>query len=108
MRYIGSKINLLEEIKKVVHDYYGIGNKTFCDLFADGIDNKSYSKEYNLPKGQQDEMCKYIDENQKRDGKINSTKWWDNFSEKVKSENISYKKNWNYFHAMKKFAFQEA
>jgi len=47
------------------------------------IDNKSYSKEYDLPKDEQDKMCRYIEENQKRDTKINSTNWWANFPNEV-------------------------
>jgi len=39
------------------------------------IDNKSYSKVYTLPQSEQDEMCRYIEQNQKRDTKINSTNW---------------------------------
>jgi len=34
MRYIGSKINLLEKIKQVIDNCCGIGNKSFCDLFS--------------------------------------------------------------------------
>ena len=43
------------------------------------VDMKAYSKGYNLPIGQQDEMKRYISNNQKRDEKINSTKWWTEF-----------------------------
>jgi len=34
MRYIGSKANLLENIKQVVDSYCGVGNKSFCDMFS--------------------------------------------------------------------------
>lgn len=47
------------------------------------IDNKSYSKEYNLPQAAQDEMRRYIEENQKRDKAINSSSWWDNFPREI-------------------------
>lgn len=43
------------------------------------IDTKAYSKGYSLPISQADEMRRYVDENNKRDAKINSNKWWDNF-----------------------------
>lgn len=43
------------------------------------IDTKAYSKGYNLPISQADEMERYIGENQTRDEKVNSNKWWDNF-----------------------------
>lgn len=48
------------------------------------IDTKAYSKGYNLPISQADEMERYIGENQTRDEKINPNKWWENFSEDVK------------------------
>jgi adenine-specific DNA-methyltransferase len=34
VRYIGSKANLLENIKQVVDNCCGAGNKSFCDLFS--------------------------------------------------------------------------
>lgn len=43
------------------------------------IDTKAYSKGYSLPISQADEMRRYVDENNKRDAKINQNKWWDNF-----------------------------
>jgi len=47
------------------------------------IDNKSSSKEYNLPQVAQDEMCRYIEQNQNRNKAINSNSWWDNFPKEV-------------------------
>lgn len=43
------------------------------------IDTKAYSKGYSLPISQADEMRRYIEENNKRDNKINPNKWWENF-----------------------------
>lgn len=43
------------------------------------IDTKAYSKGYSLPISQADEMRRYIEENNKRDVKINPNKWWNNF-----------------------------
>ncbi|MBP5438955.1 MAG: hypothetical protein J6Y30_13345 [Treponema sp.] len=48
------------------------------------VDMKAYSNGYNLPIGQQDEMKRYISNNQKRDDKINSTKWWVEFPDYLK------------------------
>ena len=48
------------------------------------VDMKAYSGGYNLPIGQQDEMKRYISNNQKRDEKINSTKWWSEFPDYLK------------------------
>lgn len=48
------------------------------------VDMKAYSDGYNLPIGQQDEMKRYISNNQKRDEKINPTKWWSEFPDYLK------------------------
>lgn len=48
------------------------------------IDNKAYSTGYNLPINQADEMIRYIEENQTRNEKINSNKWWESFDYNVK------------------------
>ncbi|WP_202903565.1 restriction endonuclease FokI C-terminal domain-containing protein [Neofamilia massiliensis] len=54
------------------------------------IDNKAYSTGYNLPINQADEMIRYIEENQTRDKKINSNKWWESFDDKVKNFNYLF------------------
>lgn len=54
------------------------------------IDNKAYSTGYNLPINQADEMIRYIEENQTRDEKINSNKWWESFDGKVKDFNYLF------------------
>lgn len=48
------------------------------------VDMKAYSGGYNLPIGQQDEMKRYISNNQKRNENINSTKWWNEFPDYLK------------------------
>lgn len=48
------------------------------------VDMKAYSGGYNLPISQQDEMKRYISNNQKRDVNINSTKWWNEFPDYLK------------------------
>ncbi len=47
------------------------------------IDTKAYSKGYSLPISQADEMRRYVEENNKRDEKINSNKWWNNFPDLI-------------------------
>lgn len=47
------------------------------------IDTKAYSKGYNLPILQADEMERYIGENQTRNVKVNPNKWWENFADDV-------------------------
>ena len=49
------------------------------------VDMKAYSGGYTLPIGQQDEMKRYISNNQKRDDKINPTKWWVEFPDYLKN-----------------------
>lgn len=39
---------------------------------------------------QADEMIRYIEENQNRDEKINSNKWWESFDEKIKDFNYLF------------------
>lgn len=47
------------------------------------IDTKAYSKGYNLPISQADEMERYIGENQTRNEKVNPNKWWENFDNNI-------------------------
>lgn len=47
------------------------------------IDTKAYSKGYNLPISQADEMERYIGENQTRNEKVNPNKWWEGFADDV-------------------------
>lgn len=47
------------------------------------IDTKAYSKGYNLPISQADEMERYIGENQTRNEKVNPNKWWENFDDDI-------------------------
>ena len=54
------------------------------------IDNKAYSKGYNLPIRQADEMIRYIQENQSRDEKLNPNKWWENFEEETSKFNYLF------------------
>ncbi|NLD18848.1 MAG: hypothetical protein GX663_01175 [Clostridiales bacterium] len=49
------------------------------------VDTKAYSKGYNLPISQADEMERYIRENQTRDKKINSNEWWLNFNTNIET-----------------------
>jgi len=48
------------------------------------VDTKAYSSGYNLPILQADAMVRYITENQTRNEKINSNKWWENIGEDVR------------------------
>ena len=49
------------------------------------VDMKAYSGGYNLPIGQQDEMRRYIEDNQTRNSEINATEWWKEFPDYIKN-----------------------
>lgn len=46
-------------------------------------DTKAYSKGYDLPISQVDEMVRYVEENNKRDKGRNPNEWWNNFSKEI-------------------------
>lgn len=54
------------------------------------IDTKAYSKGYSLPISQADEMRRYVEENNKRDNKINPNEWWNNFPQDLKKFNFMF------------------
>ena len=54
------------------------------------IDTKAYSKGYSLPISQADEMRRYVEENKKRDNKINHNEWWNNFPQDLKKFNFMF------------------
>lgn len=60
-------------------------DKTDDENYGIIVDMKAYSDGYNLPISQQDEMKRYIGNNQKRDEKINPTKWWCEFPDYLKN-----------------------
>ncbi len=47
------------------------------------IDTKAYSKGYDLPISQVDEMVRYVEENNKREKTRNSNEWWNNFNKDI-------------------------
>lgn len=47
------------------------------------IDTKAYSKGYDLPISQVDEMTRYVEENNKRDRTRNPNEWWNNFDKNI-------------------------
>ena len=47
------------------------------------IDTKAYSKGYDLPISQVDEMTRYVEENNKRDITRNPNEWWNNFDKNI-------------------------
>lgn len=53
--------------------------KSEDSLYGIIVDTKAYSHGYHLPIQQQDEMRRYISNNQGRDERINPTKWWEEF-----------------------------
>lgn len=53
------------------------------------VDTKAYGKGYSKSISQEDEMVRYIEDNQLRDTNRNSTEWWKNFNPNIK-ENSFY------------------
>ena len=47
------------------------------------IDTKAYKQGYGKNIGQEDEMVRYIEDNQQRDSSRNCNEWWSSFDEKV-------------------------
>lgn len=47
------------------------------------IDTKAYSKGYDLPISQVDEMTRYVEENNQRDKTRNPNEWWNNFDKNI-------------------------
>jgi hypothetical protein len=54
------------------------------------IDTKAYSKGYNLPISQVDEMVRYVEENNKREKERNPNEWWNNFNSDIKQFYFSF------------------
>ena len=64
---------------------YADFSSTEADSYGIITDMKAYSKGYDLPISQQDEMRRYIGNNQKRDAAINPSEWWKEFPESIKN-----------------------
>ena len=55
----------------------------YTEDFGITIDAKAYSKGYGKNISQEDEMVRYIEDNQLRDELRNPTKWWEGFSDSI-------------------------
>lgn len=45
------------------------------------MDSKSYKDGFNIPNSERDKMIRYINEYEKKNGKLNSNRWWEKFKE---------------------------
>lgn len=54
------------------------------------IDTKAYSKGYDLPISQVDEMTRYVEENNKRDKTRNPNEWWNGFAPNINDFYFSF------------------
>ncbi|MBM7817405.1 hypothetical protein JOE56_002099 [Brevibacterium paucivorans] len=54
------------------------------------IDTKAYADGYSKIKSQEDEMVRYIEDNQFRDPKRNPTKWWESFPKTISPKNTTF------------------
>lgn len=79
---------------ELFHDIYGLpsvhlGNArkpdalVFTNNFGIIVDTKAYSNGYSKNINQEDEMVRYIEDNQQRSRKRNSNEWWLNFSTEI-------------------------
>lgn len=86
--------SLFKNVYKMNAILLGGGRKPDCLVFTDNfgiiIDTKAYSKGYPKIITESDKMIRYIEDNQRRDSKRNSTEWWKHFDEMIPSENFFF------------------
>ncbi|MBS3201955.1 hypothetical protein J0J80_10585 [Turicibacter bilis] len=62
----------------------------FTDKFGIIIDTKAYGDGYGKSINQEDEMVRYIEDNQFRDVNRNSIEWWNNFDSNISKDNFYF------------------
>ena len=62
----------------------------FNNNFGIILDTKAYEKGYGMHVGQIDEMCRYIEENKKRDKLHQPNEWWNNFGKDIPKDQYYY------------------
>ena len=62
----------------------------FNNKFGIILDTKAYEKGYGMHIGQIDEMCRYIDDNKKRDKVRQPNEWWKNFGDNIPKDQFYY------------------
>lgn len=62
----------------------------FTDNFGVIVDTKAYSNGYSKSIGQEDEMVRYIEDNQQRSRERNSNEWWLGFSPEIPEANFHF------------------
>lgn len=62
----------------------------FTDDFGIIVDTKAYSNGYSKNINQEDEMVRYIEDNQQRSSERNSNEWWLNFSSDIPENSFHY------------------
>ena len=62
----------------------------FNNNFGIILDTKAYEKGYGMHVGQIDEMCRYIEENKKRDKLHQPNEWWNNFGKDIPEDQYYY------------------
>lgn len=62
----------------------------FTDKYGIIIDTKAYSAGYSKSISQEDEMVRYIEDNQYRDKNRNPTAWWENFPKSISKDNFYF------------------
>lgn len=90
--------SLLREISEIDSKFLGGSLKPdgiayqnrSTEAFGIIIDTKAYKDGYPKNKNQEDEMVRYIEDNQLRDPVRNPTEWWRNFPSEIKPENTIF------------------
>lgn len=62
----------------------------YLDTYGVIVDTKAYKNGYGRSKSAEDQMVRYVEENKRRDEKINSTKWWLGFPQSLSSQSIYF------------------
>lgn len=91
-------IELLKEVMGLDGECLGGGRKPDGIIYSDTekqalgviVDTKAYRHGYGKSISQEDEMVRYIEDNQVRSAKRNENRWWEHFGEKVTPDNTFF------------------
>lgn len=87
-------IDLFKEVYGLEAVLLGGGRKpdgvVFTDSYGIMIDTKAYSTGYSKDINQEDQMVRYIEDNQYRDKERNDNLWWNNFSSVIPKSNFHF------------------
>lgn len=86
--------SLFKNVYKVSSEHLGGGRKPDGVIYTSDygviFDTKAYQKGYGKNIDEADKMVRYIQENKKRNSKINENKWWEVFPEEIPEEDFYF------------------